>query len=156
MNTASCWTRSRRMFFKSLQLYTLLEGTMTYNDFTLPIILMEQIMIFLLYFITQYVYAINTHITCSLFDMTKIIFSKNLFLRSNLQSHSFDPASPSTHLCPSQAIKQNSNWLNVLDLCFRKKSACPLDLDLMQNVKHRKNCECCPGHYLIVDHYSSI
>ena len=22
--------------------------------------------------------------------------------------------------------------------------------------KHRKNCECCPGHYLIVDHYSSI
>ena len=23
-------------------------------------------------------------------------------------------------------------------------------------LKHRKNCECCPGHYLIVDHYSSI
>ena len=22
--------------------------------------------------------------------------------------------------------------------------------------KHRKNCECCPGHYLIVIHYSSI
>ena len=22
--------------------------------------------------------------------------------------------------------------------------------------KHRKNCECCPGHYLIVNHYSSI
>ena len=22
--------------------------------------------------------------------------------------------------------------------------------------KHRKNCEWCPGHYLIVDHYSSI
>ena len=22
--------------------------------------------------------------------------------------------------------------------------------------KHRKNCECCPGHHLIVDHYSSI
>ena len=22
--------------------------------------------------------------------------------------------------------------------------------------KHRKNCECCPGHYLTVDHYSSI
>ena len=22
--------------------------------------------------------------------------------------------------------------------------------------KHRKNCECCPGHYLIVSHYSSI
>ena len=23
-------------------------------------------------------------------------------------------------------------------------------------LKHRKNCECCPGHHLIVDHYSSI
>ena len=22
--------------------------------------------------------------------------------------------------------------------------------------KRRKNCECCPGHYLIVNHYSSI
>ena len=22
-------------------------------------------------------------------------------------------------------------------------------------LKHRKNCECCPGHYLIVNHYSS-
>ena len=22
--------------------------------------------------------------------------------------------------------------------------------------KHRKNCECCPGHYLIVNQYSSI
>ena len=25
--------------------------------------------------------------------------------------------------------------------------------DIVQ--KHRKNCECCPGHHLIVDHYSS-
>ena len=25
-----------------------------------------------------------------------------------------------------------------------------------QNNKHRKNCECCPGHSLIVNHYSSI
>ena len=24
------------------------------------------------------------------------------------------------------------------------------------DAKHRKNCECCPGHHLIVDHYSSI
>ena len=23
-------------------------------------------------------------------------------------------------------------------------------------LKHRKNCECCPGHYLIVNHYSSM
>ena len=23
-------------------------------------------------------------------------------------------------------------------------------------VKHRKNCECCPGYYLIVNHYSSM
>ena len=22
--------------------------------------------------------------------------------------------------------------------------------------KHRKNCECCPGHHLIVNHYSSM
>ena len=91
--------------------YTLLEGTMSSNDFTSPIILIELIIIFLLYFITQYVYAplIFICITCSVFDMTKVIFSKHHFLRSNLQSHSFDPASPSTHLYPSQAIKQNSN-----------------------------------------------
>ena len=24
------------------------------------------------------------------------------------------------------------------------------------SIKHRKNCECCPGHYLIVNHYSSM
>ena len=24
------------------------------------------------------------------------------------------------------------------------------------SAKHRKNCECCPGHHLIVDHYFSI
>ena len=24
------------------------------------------------------------------------------------------------------------------------------------NIKHRKNCECCPGHYLILNHYSSM
>ena len=23
-------------------------------------------------------------------------------------------------------------------------------------LKQRKNCECCPGHYLIVNHYSSL
>ena len=22
--------------------------------------------------------------------------------------------------------------------------------------KHRKNCKCCPGHYLIINHYSSL
>ena len=89
--------------------------------------------------------TINTHITCSVFDMTKVIFFKHHFLRSNLQSHSFDPASPSTHLCPSQAIKQNSNWLNVLDFYFRKKSACPrpLGLDLMQNIGNSKLWEFC-------------
>ena len=25
---------------------------------------------------------------------------------------------------------------------------------IRQGKKHRKNCECCPGHYLIVNHYS--
>ena len=25
-----------------------------------------------------------------------------------------------------------------------------------KNLKHRKNCKCCPGHYLIVNHYSSM
>ena len=25
-----------------------------------------------------------------------------------------------------------------------------------QIIKHRKNCECCPGHYLNVSHYSSM
>ena len=31
-----------------------------------------------------------------------------------------------------------------------------LSLSLPFWCKHRKNCECCPGHYLIVNHYSSI
>ena len=26
----------------------------------------------------------------------------------------------------------------------------------IEKIKHRKNCECCPGHHQIVDHYSSI
>ena len=25
-----------------------------------------------------------------------------------------------------------------------------------KTIKHPKNCECCPGHYLIVNHYSSM
>ena len=29
-------------------------------------------------------------------------------------------------------------------------------LKLSMHPKHRKNCECCPGHHLIVNHYSSI
>ena len=28
--------------------------------------------------------------------------------------------------------------------------------ELNINIKHRKNCECCPSHYLIVNHYSSM
>ena len=27
---------------------------------------------------------------------------------------------------------------------------------IIASKKHRKNCECCPGHYLIVNHYSSM
>ena len=30
------------------------------------------------------------------------------------------------------------------------------DVDETLLRKHRKNCECCPGHYLIVNHYSSM
>ena len=26
----------------------------------------------------------------------------------------------------------------------------------VKRLKHSKNCECCPGHYMIVNHYSSI
>ena len=26
----------------------------------------------------------------------------------------------------------------------------------IENIKHRKNCKCCTGHYLIVNHYSSM
>ena len=26
----------------------------------------------------------------------------------------------------------------------------------LKHSKHRKNCECCPGHYLIVSHFSSM
>ena len=41
-----------------------------------------------------------------------------------------------------------------IDKCFSKA-----DLDAFRVIvfrKHRKNCECCPGHYLIINHYSSI
>ena len=31
-----------------------------------------------------------------------------------------------------------------------------INVHLNLKYKHRKNCECCPGHYLIVNHYSSI
>ena len=31
-----------------------------------------------------------------------------------------------------------------------------LDMETFVHIKHRKNCECCPGHYLIVNHYSSM
>ena len=26
----------------------------------------------------------------------------------------------------------------------------------IENIKHRKNCKCCTGHYLIVNHFSSM
>ena len=44
--------------------------------------------------------------------------------------------------------KEQQKILVVLDLLFAKKSH--------TIKKHRKNCECCPGHFLIVYHYSSI
>ena len=31
-----------------------------------------------------------------------------------------------------------------------------LRFDTITYSKHRKNCECCPGHYLIVNHYSAM
>ena len=36
------------------------------------------------------------------------------------------------------------------------RAKCQLRRDLICEGKHRKNCECCPGHYLIVNHYTSM
>ena len=53
--------------------------------------------------------------------------------------------------------RRNNPKLSRLQLFTRKtfqtKCAKPF---LATNIKHRKNCECCPGHYLIVSHYSSM
>ena len=38
---------------------------------------------------------------------------------------------------------------------FQDKDFTPLTSTALV-IKHRKNCECCPGHYLIVNHYSSM
>ena len=40
---------------------------------------------------------------------------------------------------------------NLTHLVFKENTT-----RLVFEKKHRKNCECCPGHYLIVDHYSSF
>ena len=55
---------------------------------------------------------------------------------------------------PRGAKTQNfpgSNFLRAKT--FQTKCAKPF---LETNIKHRKNSECCPGHYLIVSHYSSM
>ena len=40
--------------------------------------------------------------------------------------------------------------------CSRTEQSKQMHIKTREFNKHRKNCECCPGHYLIVDHYSSI
>ena len=52
-------------------------------------------------------------------------------------------------------------WVHfvVLNNFFRKKlKKCDRHRNSLANtlIKHRKNCECCPGHHLIVNHYSSM
>ena len=62
----------------------------------------------------------------------------------------------SLHLAQSSKFPSifNSSSLN-LDYMQKEKNrnTIPRGIIIM---KHRKNCECCPGHYLIVNHYSSI
>ena len=39
---------------------------------------------------------------------------------------------------------------------MKKNNACSFQQDTTIVKKHRKNFECCPGHHLIVNHYSSM
>ena len=52
----------------------------------------------------------------------------------------------------------NNNILQLM-IKFMKKNhikKCTLYFEIVYIKKHRKNCECCPGHYLIVNHYPSM
>ena len=91
-----------------------------------------------------------------------------------------------TATCPSKAIFHNSFHRTCLDFSHRrladwfhrrhswiicawtscqpvrgseeKRFILPFQQQLfgLTYCKHRKNCECCPGHHLIVNHYSSM
>ena len=50
----------------------------------------------------------------------------------------------------------NMNSYAVITGIWLKYQAFEVNLISNSSRKHRKNCECCPGHYLIVNHYSSI
>ena len=54
------------------------------------------------------------------------------------------------HVNEDLTSRSLSAKLAVTDAVLRPKKK------IIFNMKHRKNCECCPGHYLIVNHYSSI
>ena len=47
-----------------------------------------------------------------------------------------------------------SNFIYLMDFGWMEQPA----RYIMHHMghKHHKNCECCPGHYLIVNHYSSM
>ena len=64
--------------------------------------------------------------------------------------------------CTSKLVKSNPSaeskwfWKQLYNLAFLFSFVSTKFSWLYADNKHRKNCECCPGHYLIVNHYSSI
>ena len=64
--------------------------------------------------------------------------------------------------CTSKLVKSNPSaeskwfWKQLYNLAFLFSFVSTKFSWLYADNKHRKNCECCPGHYLIVNHYSSF
>ena len=60
---------------------------------------------------------------------------------------------------PAERCPRWQNRIITSLVCFvffvKKKYTFPIK-NISFFKKHCKNCECCPGHYLIVNHYSSI
>ena len=46
--------------------------------------------------------------------------------------------------------------MHLSDIMGKRQKLMEIKTSTQVLLKHRKNCECCPGHYLIVNQYSSI
>ena len=53
-------------------------------------------------------------------------------------------------------VNKLKNWNWKTCLCFCCIFGLTTVVFPIENIKHRKNCEYCPGHYLIVNYYSSM
>ena len=67
------------------------------------------------------------------------------------------------HVCDVENVAKYAKFiaiyavllLNLLFTLFRREISCGEKLSLKIHLwrKHRKNCECCPGHYLSISVY---